>query len=59
MILRLKAFPAKGGVNVQAGITGHAHMGLSVYQDGARIPLRYRLEGRDGAQVAAGVLTYG
>jgi hypothetical protein len=34
-------------------------MGLSVYQDGKRIPLRYRLEGPGGAEVAAGTLNYG
>ena len=39
-------------------ITGQK-AGLTIYKDGKRIPVRYRLVDGEGAEVAAGKMNYG
>jgi hypothetical protein len=46
-------------VVLQTPVAGDAHAGLSVYRDGRRITLRYRVTDADGRELAAGDLRYG
>jgi hypothetical protein len=54
-----KARAGSGTVNVQAGISGEPHCGLSIYRDGKRIPLRFRITDAQGKELASGRLDYG
>lgn len=44
---------------VGVAVTGDGGAGLSIYKDGRRIPLRYRVVGAQGQELAQGALRYG
>jgi len=47
------------GRSVSVAVQGEAASGLSIYRDGKRIPLGYRLLGAQGEVLAEGPITYG
>lgn len=47
------------GLNVQGVITGEHHAGMSIYRDGRRIALSYRVSDAQGKELAAGPMKYG
>lgn len=57
--LNLRARRQRGQVRVNLGITNGQHMGLSLYKDGARIPLTYSLLDAKGKELTSGPLNYG
>jgi hypothetical protein len=50
---------AKGRLQIQVGVAGEHKSGLSIYRDGRRIDLGYRLSDATGKELAAGTLDYG
>lgn len=46
-------------VNVNALVRGEHHVGLSIYREGKRIPLSYRLVDAAGKELHSGSLRYG
>ena len=48
-----------GGVKIQAKFTGAEHSGLSIYREGKRIELGYRLADIQKKQLATGTMHYG
>ena len=57
--MHCRAVPQEGGVQVQGVVKGEHHCGVSIYRDGKRIPLGYRVTDAQGKEVAAGSLEYG
>ena len=57
--VNLRARRKRGQVRVNLGITNGQHMGLSLYKDGARIPLTYSLLDAKGKELTSGSLNYG
>lgn len=57
--LTCKAKAAVGAVEIMAAVTGDHHAGLTIYKEGKRIPLHYRITGRDNQVLATGTLEYG
>ena len=49
----------RGQVQAQLGITNGQNMGLSIYKDGARVPLTYTMLDGGGNELASGTLEYG
>lgn len=47
------------GQRAQMSITGHRGAGLSIYRDGVRIPMGYRILDRHGEELITGAMTYG
>lgn len=54
-----RAVPMQGGVQIQGVVQGEHHSGTSLYRDGQRITLGYRLSDSQGKELAAGNLEYG
>lgn len=54
-----RAKPRGSQLSLQMGIAGGDGLGMSIFKDGARIPIRYRLTGKKDAEVAAGPMNYG
>jgi hypothetical protein len=57
--VKVRAFPVRGKVSVQLGVTGHDRRGLSVYRKGKRVKLTFTLKTRSGAKLTSGALEYG
>ena len=47
------------GFAVRAGFQGINHAGMSIYLEGRRIPLRYKITKADGKELESGGLDYG
>jgi len=56
---RVKIRAKLHGSRAQMSITGHEKAGLSVYLDGKRIPIGYRLVSANGDEEASGSMNYG
>lgn len=48
-----------GADRIEVGLVGHEDAGVSLYRDGARVPLRYRRFDRAGALLGEGMLQFG
>ena len=57
--IRIQRGLAPNGAQVQMMIQGEGHSGLSIYRNGKRIPIGYRITGEDGVVLAQGSMTYG
>ena len=57
--LRLKAVPQKDKVSVQAVLQGDGDSGATLYHNGKRILLHYRLTDAQGTALGTGTLDYG
>lgn len=51
--------PHEGGWLIMAPISGANHSGITIYKDGKRIPLRYRISDAAGNEIASGAMNYG
>jgi hypothetical protein len=49
----------EGDVKIAMAIHGEHHSGLSLYREGRRIAIRYRVDSAQGRELAAGALEYG
>lgn len=47
------------GLMLQAPIMGAEHSGVTIYADGKRIPMNYRITDSQGTELAAGSMNYG
>lgn len=56
-IIRLEARARSDGL--QVAVLGHEQAGLSIYQDGKRVPIRFRRLDRSGQVLVEGKLQYG
>ncbi len=59
VMIQCKAKPSAGTVDIQATVMDGHHHGLSIYRDGKRIPLKYRVADARGKELATGELEYG
>jgi len=57
--ISLKLVPTDEGFRMQAPVIGDQHSGLTIYANGARIPMNYKVVDGAGRQLAAGAMTYG
>jgi hypothetical protein len=57
--LTCRALPRGGDVQVQAIVQGEHHCGLSIWKDGLRIPIHFRIADAAGKELASGTLKYG
>lgn len=48
-----------GMLHVGVAVWGEHHCGLTIYKDGKRIPIRFRVTDRNNRQIASGALKYG
>lgn len=53
------AQPSDGGVKIQAKITGEERSGMSIYRDGKRIEIGYRLVDAQKKELGSGTMHYG
>jgi hypothetical protein len=57
--INCKAKRGAGGVEIIAVIMGDHHAGVTIYKEGKRIPIHYRVSDKDKQTLATGTLEYG
>ncbi len=59
ILMQCKALPGDGNVTIQMMIQGEHHSGLTIYRDGKRIPMQYRMTDAQGKDITSGTMNYG